>query len=56
MFAAGHLSGSDFAPLCILGGVLGTILWAADGNVLAPMCAHALYNAAVLASIAADVS
>ena len=55
VFAAHHLSGPEFLPLCVLGGVLGATLWAADGNVFAPMCAHALYNLTVLASIMADV-
>ncbi len=55
-FAAAHLSGADSVPLSVLGGVLGATLWAAEGNLLAPTCAHALYNAAILAAIAADTN
>ena len=55
-FAAAHLSGPDFVPLTVLGGVLGAVLRAAQGNVLAPTYAHALYNAAIMLAIAADAS
>ncbi len=55
VFAAQHLSGTDFVPLCVLGAVLGATLWAAEGNVIAPTYAHVLYNTTILAAIAADV-
>ena len=56
VFAAQHLSGLDFVPLCVLGGVLGATLWAAEGNVIAPTCGHALYNTTILAALLTDIS
>ncbi len=47
LFAAAHPA-SALLPEALLGGVLGAALLAADGNLLVPTLAHALYNASVL--------
>lgn len=48
VFAASHLYPGEFLQLAVLGGVLGTSLVAARGNLMVPTVAHMLYNAAVL--------
>lgn len=50
-FAAGHLSLPEAVPLTVLGVCLGVTARAADGNLLAPMLAHGLYNGAILFSV-----
>ena len=46
-FAAAHPSALA-APELLIGGVFGAAFVAAEGNLLAPTLAHALYNALVL--------
>lgn len=48
IFAGSHLSPGDLLPLTALGVCLGTVTVAAEGNLIAPLLAHALYNGAVL--------
>ena len=48
IFAGSHLSAGDLVPLTALGVCLGTVTVAAEGNLLAPILAHALYNGAIL--------
>ena len=48
VFAGSHLSAGDLVPLTALGVSLGTVTVAAEGNLVAPILAHALYNAAIL--------
>ncbi len=51
-FAAAHLNPADAAPLFALGCMLSVTTIAADGNLLAPTLAHALYNGVVFAAAA----
>lgn len=51
VFAGSHLSAGDLVPLTALGVSLGTVTVAAEGNLVAPILAHALYNAAILYTI-----
>lgn len=48
IFAGSHLSPGDVVPLTALGVSLGTVTVAAEGNLVAPILTHALYNAAIL--------
>ncbi len=48
IFAGSHLSVGDLVPLTALGACLGTVTVAAEGNLVAPILAHALYNGAIL--------
>lgn len=52
IFAGSHLSAGDLVPLTALGVTLGTVTVAAEGNLVAPVLAHALYNGAILCTIA----
>ena len=51
IFAGSHLSVGDLVPLTALGLALGTVTVAAEGNLIAPVLAHALYNGAILYTI-----
>ena len=51
IFAGSHLSPGDLVPLTALGVTLGTVTVAAEGNLVAPILAHAMYNGAVLYTI-----
>ena len=51
IFAGSHLSAGDVIPLTALGVTLGTVTVAAEGNLVAPILAHALYNGAILSAI-----
>lgn len=53
-FAAAHLNPAEALPLFVLGLMLGTTAIAAEGNLVAPTIAHALYNGALFAAIAAQ--
>ena len=48
VFAGSHVSPGDLIPLTALGVCLGTVTVAAEGNLIAPILAHAIYNGAVL--------
>ncbi|DBA96851.1 TPA: hypothetical protein ACH3X3_013007 [Trebouxia sp. C0006] len=48
VFAGSHASPGDLIPLTALGVCLGTVTVAAEGNLIAPILAHAIYNGAVL--------
>lgn len=48
VFAGAHVSPGDLIPLTALGVCLGTVTVAAEGNLIAPILAHAIYNGAVL--------
>ncbi len=48
IFAGSHVSPGDLIPLTALGVCLGTVTVAAEGNLVAPILAHAIYNGAVL--------
>lgn len=51
IFASSHLSAGDVIPLTALGLSLGVVTVAAEGNLVAPILAHALYNGAILYAI-----
>ena len=51
IFSGSHLSAGDLVPLTALGVSLGVVTVAAEGNLVAPVLAHALYNAAILYTI-----
>lgn len=51
IFAGSHLSPGDIVPLTALGLSLGVVTVAAEGNLVAPTIAHALYNAVILYNV-----
>ena len=51
-FTAVHLNPADALPLFVLGCMLGVTTIGAEGNLVAPMLAHALYNGVVFAAVA----
>ena len=51
IFSGSHLSAGDLIPLTALGVSLGVVTVAAEGNLVAPTLAHALYNGAILYSV-----
>ena len=51
VFAGSHLSPGDMVPLTALGLSLGVVTVAAEGNLVAPIIAHALYNGVILYNV-----
>ena len=51
VFAGSHLSPGDAVPLTALGLSLGVVTVAAEGNLVAPVLAHALYNGVILYNV-----